>query len=77
MALKPPLPPGPPINPLLRIQEPTTVKRRRGRPANSTNTHCVNTSTRREPSAFKRNTGYTRRGRRRGRGRVRGDVRRC
>jgi len=67
MALNPPpLPHGPPINPLLRIQEPAIVKRRRGRPASSTNTNRVNTSTRREPSAFKRNTGYTRRGRARG-----------
>lgn len=44
----PPLPPGPPINPLLRIQEPAIVKRRRDRPASSTNTNRVNTSTRRE-----------------------------
>ncbi len=65
------LPTGPP----LLIQEPLTVKRRRGRPAGSTagstNRGRINTSTCREPSAFKRNTGYTNRGRGRGRGRGR------
>ena len=73
MALNPPpLPLGPPINLLLYIQGPAIVKRRRGRPASSTNTNRVNTSTHREPSAFKRNTRYTRYGRRRGRGHARG-----
>src|ERR1700722_3700585 len=48
--------------------QPLTVERRRGRLANSIR---VDTSTRREPSAFKQNTGYTTRGRGRGRGRGR------
>jgi len=69
-------PTNPPINPLLLIQEPLTVKRRRGRPAGSTagstNRRRIDTSTRREPSAFKQNTGYTTRGHGRGRGRARG-----
>ena len=68
-------PAGPSIDPLLLIQEPLTVERRRGRPAGSTagstNRGCIDTSTRREPSAFERNTGYTNRGRGRGRGRGR------
>jgi hypothetical protein len=50
-----------------------TVERRRGRPAGSTagftNRRRIDTSTRREPSAFERNTGYTTSGRGRGRGR--------
>jgi len=41
-------------------------------PAGSATPNRVDTSTRREPSAFKRNTGYTMRGRGRGRGRARG-----
>jgi hypothetical protein len=47
---------GPPIDPLLLIQEPLTVKCRRGHPAGSiagsTNRYCIDTSTHREPSAF-------------------------
>ena len=62
-------PPGLPIDPLLLIQQPLTVKRRRGRPAGSIR---VDTSTCHEPSAFKQNNGYTTRGRGRGRGRRRG-----
>ena len=66
-------PTGLPINPLLLIQEPLTVKRRRGHPAGSTagsmNRGRINA--RREPSAFEQNTGYTNRGRSRGRGRSR------
>ena len=38
-------------------------------PAGSATPNWVDTSTRREPSAFERNTGYTMRGRGRGRGR--------
>ena len=45
---------------------PLTVERRRGRPTGSVR---VDTSTRREPSAFERNTGYTTRGREQGAGR--------
>ena len=68
-------PTGLPIDPLLLIQEPLTVERRRGRPAGSiagsTNRGRIDTSIGREPSAFERNTGYTNRGRGRGRGRGR------
>jgi hypothetical protein len=49
-------PTGPPIDPLLLIQEPLTVECRRGRPPGSTNRRHIDTSTRREPSAFERNT---------------------
>src|ERR1700733_404787 len=56
-------PTDPPIDPLLLIQEPLTVKRGRGRPASSTavsiNRRLIDTSTCREPLAFERNTGYT------------------
>ena len=45
---------------------PLTVERRRGRPTGSVR---VDTSTRREPSAFEQNTGYTTRGREQGAGR--------
>ncbi|XTI86614.1 hypothetical protein V2W45_1329419 [Cenococcum geophilum] len=58
----------PPIDPLLLIQEPLIVERRRGRPAGSVTPNWVNILTRREPSAFERNTRYTMRGRRRARG---------
>ena len=61
-------PTGPPIDPLLLIQEPLTVERRRGRPAGST---AGSTNRHREPLAFEQNTGYTTRGRGRGRGRGR------
>ena len=61
-------PPGPPVDPLLLIQQPAVVERLRGRPVGSTASR-IDTSTRREPSAFERNTGYTGRGRGRGRGR--------
>ena len=63
-------PTGPPIDPLLLIQEPLTIERRRGRLAGSINRGRIDTSACREPSAFERNTGYTNRGR--GRGRRRG-----
>ena len=53
----------PKLTPLLRIQEPAIAKRRGGRPINSTTSStiadCVDRSTRREPLAFGRNTGYT------------------
>ena len=45
---------------------PLTVERRRGRPTGSVR---VDTSTRRELSAFEQNTGYTTRGREQGAGR--------
>ena len=58
-----PRPVGPKSTPLLRIQEPAIVERRGGRPINSTTSSTivnrVDTSTRREPSAFERYTGYT------------------
>ena len=60
-------PTGLPIDPLLLIQEPLTVERRRGRPVGSR----IDTLAHREPSAFELNTGYTTRGRGRGRGRGR------
>ena len=66
---------GLPIDPLLLIEKPLTIKRRRGHLASSTasSTHrgCINTLTHREPLAFKRNTKYTNRRRRYGRGRRR------
>ena len=47
---------------MLRIQEPAIIERRGGQPINSTTgsiiANRVNRSTRREPSAFERNTGY-------------------
>ena len=53
----------PKLIPLLRIQEPTIIERWGGRPINSTTgstiANCVDRSTRRELSAFERNTGYT------------------
>ena len=49
-----------------RICFTSTVERRRGRPTGSVR---VDTSTRREPSAFEQNTGYTTRGREQGAGR--------
>ena len=66
----PPLPPaptpaparpvGPKSIPLLRIQEPAIVEHRGSRPINSTTSskivNRVDRSSRREPSAFKRNT---------------------
>ena len=56
-------PVGPKSTPLLRIQGPAIVKRRDGRSINpatgSTIANRVDRSTCREPSAFKRNTGYT------------------
>jgi hypothetical protein len=65
-------PTGLPINPLLLIQEPLTIKRRRGRPAgsiaSSINRRRIDTATHREPLAFEQNTGYTTRGRGRARG---------
>ena len=49
--------------PLLRIQKPAIIQRRGGRLINSitsfTIANRVDRSTRREPSAFERNTGYT------------------
>ena len=54
---------GPKLIPLLRIQEPAIVEHRGSRPINSTTSSIiadyVNRSTRREPLAFGRNTGYT------------------
>ena len=54
------------------FKEPAIVERRHSRPAGSTNINCVDTLTCREPSAFKRNIGYTRHRRGRGRGSARG-----
>jgi hypothetical protein len=57
-----PRPVGPKSTPLLRIQEPTIVEHRGGRPINfttgSTIINRIDRFTRREPSAFERNTGY-------------------
>lgn len=64
-------PPGPPVDPLLLIQQPAVVERPRGRTVGSTASR-IDTSTCREPSAFKRNTGYTGRGHGHGCGRRRG-----
>jgi len=54
---------GPKSTPLLRIQGPAIVERRGSRPIDpttgSTIANRVDRSTRREPSAFDRNTGYT------------------
>ena len=54
---------GPKLTPLLCIQEPAIIKRWGGQPINSTTgstiANRVDRSTRREPSAFERNTGYT------------------
>jgi len=54
---------GPKLTPLLRIQEPTIIERRGGRPINSITgfiiANCVDRSTCKEPLAFERNTGYT------------------
>ena len=54
---------GPKLTPLLRIQEPAIIERRGDQPINSTTdstvANRVNRFTRREPSAFERNTGYT------------------
>ena len=54
---------GPKSTPLLRIQKPAIVERHGGWPINSTTSSIianrVDRSTRREPSAFERNTGYT------------------
>ena len=51
---------GPKSTPLFRIQKPAIVERRGGQPVNSTTSSTianrVNRSTRREPSAFERNT---------------------
>ena len=51
------------LTPPLRIQEPAIVEHRGSRPINSITgsiiANRVNRSTRREPSAFERNTGYT------------------
>jgi len=51
---------GPKSTPLLGIQEPTIVERRGSRPINSTTSSSianrVDRLTRREPSAFERNT---------------------
>ena len=58
-----PRPVGPKSTPLLRIQEPAIVERRGGRSINFTTgsiiVNRINRFTRREPSAFERNTGYT------------------
>jgi len=55
-----PRPVGPKLTSLLRIQEPAIVERRGRRPINSTTSSTianrVDRSTRREPSAFERNT---------------------
>ena len=56
----PPLPVGPKSIPLLRIQEPAIVEHRGSQPINSTTgpkiANRVDRSSRREPSAFERNT---------------------
>ena len=56
-------PVGPKLTLLLRIQGPIIIERRGGRPINpitgSRIANCVDRSTRREPLAFGRNTGYT------------------
>ena len=56
-------PVGPKSTLLLRIRGPAIVERRGGRPINpitgSTIANRVDRSTRREPLAFERNTGYT------------------
>ena len=58
-----PRPVRPKSTPLLRIQEPAIVERRGGQPINFTTSskiaNRVDRSTRREPSAFERNTSYT------------------
>ena len=56
-------PVGPKSTPVLRIKKPAIVERRGSQPINSitssTIANRVDRSTRREPSAFERNTGYT------------------
>lgn len=51
------------FDPLLLLQVPTVVERRRGRPVGSINSNRVDNSIRRGPSAFEQNTA---RGRARG-----------
>ena len=58
-----PAPGGPKSTPVLRIKKPAIVERRGSQPINSTTSSTianrVDRSTRREPSAFERNTSYT------------------